>query len=124
MPLNVKGKFRNRDRKIDFSMPVIKFQENDVFFFYTPALDLTGYGKTEEEARTSFEETLGQFLDYATHKKTLSSELKKLGWKVSKKGVKSPSLKDMLIENSYLAEIFEGKAYTKFDQRISIPAFA
>jgi hypothetical protein len=35
-----------------------------------------------------------------------------------------PSLKDMLIENNYLAEIFEEKAYTKFDQSISLPAIA
>ena len=69
MPLNVKGNFQHRDNKIDFNVPVITFAEDGVFFFYSPALDITGYGKTEEEARSSFQETLGQFLDYATHKK-------------------------------------------------------
>jgi hypothetical protein len=28
----------------------------------------------------------------------------------------------MLIENNYLAEIFEEKAYTKFDHKVSLPA--
>jgi len=124
MPLNVKGNFQNNDSKVDFNMPVIIFQEDGFYFFYSPLLDLTGYGKTEDEARGSFEETLGQFFDYTTHKRTLSSELKKLGWKVTKKSLKSPTLKEMLIQNSYLAEIFEGKAYSKFDRTVSIPAIA
>lgn len=85
MGLEVKGNFRNRESKIRFNLPVIMFREEDVYFYYTPALDLTGYGKTEEEAKNSFQETLGQFLDYTTHKKTLLSELKKLSWNVKGK---------------------------------------
>jgi hypothetical protein len=124
MSLEIKGNFHNQKGKINFNLPVITFQENEVYFFYTPALDLTGYGKTEEEARTSFQETLGQFLDYTTNKKTLFEELKKLGWKVKKNSLVVPSLKDMIIENNYLAEIFEEKAYTKFHHTISLPAIA
>ena len=124
MSLEIKGNFGNQRGKINFNLPVIKFQEGDVYFFYTPALDLTGYGKTEEEAGTSFQETLGQFLDYTINKKTLFSELKKLGWKVKKNSLVVPSLKDMIIENNYLAEIFEEKAYTKFHHTVSLPAIA
>ena len=94
MGLGIKGNFHNRRSQIKFNLPIIKFQEEKVYFFYTPALDLTGYGKTEKEAKASFEETLSQFLDYTTNKKTLS------------------------------AEIFEEKAYTKFDHPISLPAIA
>ena len=69
MSLEIMGNFHNKKGKINFNLPVIKFQEEDVYFFYTPALDLTGYGKTEAEAKVSFQETLGQFLDYTTKKK-------------------------------------------------------
>lgn len=124
MSLEFRGNFSNQSGQINFNLPIIKFQEDDLYFFYTPALDLTGYGKTEEEAKTSLEETLGQFLDYTTNKKTLFSELKKLGWKVKKRVLVVPSLKDMIIGNDYLAEIFEQKAYTKFHHTVSLPAFA
>lgn len=124
MDLNISGDFKSKGSKVNFNLPVITFHEDGVFFFYTPALDLTGYGKTEEEAESSFEETLGQFLDYGTNKSTLFSELKKLGWKVSKKSVsKPPSLIDMINNNEYLAEIFEEKQYKKFHQTINLPAF-
>ena len=124
MAVNFKGNFRNKGSKVDFNLPVIKFKEDDVFFLYSPALDLTGYGVTEKEAQKSFEETLGQFLDYSTKKNTLLSELRKLGWKVSKKQLRSPSLVDMLSKNRYLAEIFEAKDYSKFKRKVSIPAIA
>jgi hypothetical protein len=120
----IQGNFKNLGNEVKFQLPIITFSEDGVFFFYTPALDLTGYGKTEEEAKSSFEETLGQFLDYTTHKKTLLSELKKLGWKVSKKTSRPPSLVEMINKNDYLAEIFEEKQYRKFHKTISLPAFA
>ncbi len=124
MGLEIKGNFRNKRNKVNFNLPVIKFQEDNLYFFYSPALDLSGYGNTEEEAKISFNETLGQFFDYTTNKKTLVSELKKLGWKVKGKSLTVPSLTEMIITNSYLAEIFEEKAYTKFHQTISLPAVA
>jgi len=124
MALNVRGKYRTKQKKVDFNLPVIKFEEDKVFFLYSPALDLTGYGKSEAEAQTSFEETLEQFLDYTINKKTLAAELKKLGWKISKTAMKSPSLTNMLMVNKYLAEIFEEKEYSKFDRTVSIPTFA
>ena len=71
MGLGIKGNFHNRRNLIKFNLPIIKFQEEKVYFFYTPALDLTGYGKTEKEAKASFEETLSQFLDYTTKQEDL-----------------------------------------------------
>jgi hypothetical protein len=124
MPGEIKGNFVNREGRINFNLPIIKFEEDNLFFFYTPALDLTGYGKTEAEAEQSFQQTLGQFLDYSTNNKTLYSELKKLGWIVKGKQVRVPSLKEMLINNQYLTEIFEEKNYSKFDQVVSLPAVA
>ena len=114
----------SKGNKVKFKLTVITFQEDGVFFYYTPALDLTGYGKTVDEAKESFSITLEQFLTYSTNKNTLFNELKKLGWKVSKKSVsKPPSLIDMINKNDYLATIFEEKQYSKIDQTISLPIF-
>lgn len=125
MSLNVQGNFKKGGNSVEFNLPIITFQEEGLYFYYTPVLDLTGYGKTDEEAKTSFEETISQFFDYAINKKTLFAELKKLGWKVSNRSVsKPPSLVDMLNKNNYLAEIFEEKQYKKFNHTVSIPAFA
>jgi hypothetical protein len=121
--MNIHGKFTNPGGGVKFNLPIITFQEDGIFFFYTPALDVTGYGHTEDEAKSSFEQTLEQFLDYTTKKKTLFAELKRLGWKVTKKSSTPPSLVEMLNDNNYLAEIFEEKQYRKFDQAISLPAF-
>lgn len=122
MSLHFKGNFKNRGNEVKFNLPVITFQEEGLYFYYSPPLDITGYGKTDDEAKASFEETLNQFFDYTTNKKTFLAELKRLGWKVSKAISQPPSLKDMINNNQYLAEIFEEKQYKKFDQTISIPA--
>jgi hypothetical protein len=124
MALNIQGQFKNSGGEVEFNLPVISFREEGLFFFYTPVLDLTGYGKTEAEAQQSFNETLSQFFDYATNKKTLFSELEKLGWKTSnKKKPKAPSLIDMINSNEYLAGIFEEKEYQKSNQTVRVPSF-
>lgn len=123
--MDIAGNFKNRVNQVRFNLPVISFMEENVHFLYTPALDLTGYGNTEEEALRSFEETIGQFLEYGINKKTLEKELKKLGWIFTKKKIsKAPSLVDMITHNKYLAEIFEEKQYKKFDRTFDIPALA
>lgn len=125
MDFRVKGNFKNDKAGVDFNLPMITFEENSVFFAYSPALDLTGYGNTEEEAKKSFDETLTQFFDYCTNKKTFFGELEKLGWKVSKTRASAPpTLVDMINKNDYLADIFEQKQYKKVHQTVKIPAFA
>lgn len=107
------------------SLTVIAFQEDGIHFVYAPAMDLTGYGNTIEEARASFEQTLEQFVNYSMNKQTFFVELKKLGWKISKKKASiPPSLVDMINKNEYLAKIFEEKQYTKFNKDINLPVYA
>jgi hypothetical protein len=125
MDFRIKGNFKNKTGGVDFNLPLITFKEDNVFFAYSPALDLSGYGNSEEKAKASFDETLTQFFDYTTNKKTFVKELEKLGWKVSKNKASSPpSLIDMVNRNQYLAEIFEEKQYSKSYKTINIPAFA
>jgi predicted ribosome quality control (RQC) complex YloA/Tae2 family protein len=121
---NLSANFHNQSSRINFDLPALAFEEENVHFIYSPALDLTGYGKTEEEAQQSFKEALDQFFDYTTNKKTFEQELRRLGWKIQKNRSKAPSLVDMINQNDYLKEIFEEKQYRKFNQTVSMPAFA
>lgn len=95
---------------------------------YAPALDLFGYGKTKKEAKESFEITLDEFVRYTVNKGTLIPELKRLGWEVlkSKKKPKliAPSLSSLLSDNEQFNELFNEGEYHKYDQQVSIPAFA
>lgn len=52
------------------------FREDDNFIAYSPALDLSGYGKTEEDARNSFNIVLKEYFDYAINEGTLYEDLK------------------------------------------------
>lgn len=58
-------------------------KEEGINYIYSPALDLTGYGKNVKEAKESFEVTLKEFIDYTDNKKTIFDELEHLGWLVN-----------------------------------------
>ena len=99
----------NKGNHIDLGLILLAFEEDNIHFFYSPAFDLTGYGKTEKEAHESFQLALSEFLRYTVNKKTLFNELERLGWKIkrSKKITSVPSLEDLASSNEYLAEILE-----------------
>lgn len=65
-------------RKVKVSLSVIEFKEDNIYFVYSPALDLTGYDRTLKGAHRSFEETLSYFLEYTLENQTLEAELKRL----------------------------------------------
>jgi hypothetical protein len=125
MDLHFSGNYTNQTGgEVVCNLTVITFEEDGVYFVYAPAMDLTGYGESLEEAKSSFEQTLEQFVNYGMNKNTFFRELKKLGWKISKKKASvPPSLVDMINKNEYLARIFEEKQYTKSHQNISLPAY-
>lgn len=118
------GHYRNGRNAIDVKLSLIEFEEDGLHFVYSPALDLTGYGKTELEAQDSYGQAMEEFLRYTTTKKTILKELGRLGWKISKKKmVAAPSLTELIQSRDYLVEIFTEKQYRKKDQTVSIPAF-
>ena len=96
-------------------MSLIEFQEDDVTIIYSPALDLTGYGYTQEEAKKSFSETLHEFFRYTNDKKTTDEVLKDLGWSVrgSKKKPKfsPPKDSDLVHTNPLYNDIVNNKNY-------------
>ena len=121
----VSGQWDQGNNHVNVQLTLILFEEDSEFFVYTPSLDLSGYGESEDEARKSFAETLDAFLQYTANKKTLPKVLTRLGWNVkSRKRIKSPALVDMVNNNEYLAEIFEEKQYKKVHETVKMPVFA
>jgi len=113
---------------INTKLSLLSFKEDGAYIIYSPALDLSGYGNTEEEAKESFQVVLEEFITYCMNKKTFYEELKRLGWHI--KGgktdpeIKSPDWTDLLKNNPELEDILENKQFTKFNQEVNLPAFA
>jgi predicted RNase H-like HicB family nuclease len=76
---------------------VLIVQEEECFVAYCPALELSSYGKTEAEAKKSFDEAMGIFLEETERKGTLEKVLLALGWTLKQK----PSFKYQPPELSY-----------------------
>ena len=73
----------NKDEKhLRINVDLFEFDEDGVHFFYSPALDIAGYGDNKEEAIKSFELTVEEFFHHTHEKGTLEAELKRLGWKM------------------------------------------
>jgi hypothetical protein len=110
---------------INFRLPFIAFQESGSLVIYCPALDLSGYGATEKEAEESFKISMDEYFKYTLNKKTLFSDLQRLGWKVFKNGKKPltpPDLSSLLAENENFSRIFNRHSFRKFVKTVSIPA--
>jgi hypothetical protein len=127
MPNKVGHEAHYNDGKhtVNVKLSLIEFEEDGLFFVYSPALDLTGYGKTHEEARDSYNIAMEEFIKYTTNKKTAAEVLSNLGWNVSKKkSISAPSLSELLQTRGYLEEIFTERQFRKTDEEVSIPSFA
>lgn len=123
--LNLSTKLKN-EAEVNVTVGLFQFEENGRTIIYSPAFDLSGYGNSAEEAKTSFQITMEEFFRYTLNKKTLFKELKRLGWiikegKSKNRNIKIPDLANLITENDYLAEILNEKQFTKFDQTIAMP---
>lgn len=109
------GVFGNDKYNINVGLTLYFWKEDDFYFVYSPALDLTGYGKSEEDAKSSFEITLGEFVKYTANKKTIYDELEALGWTVNRKKnrVHAPDTNELLADNEEFQHILS-KGGVKF----------
>lgn len=119
-----KGKWESGYNTIDMKIPVIIFEEDGSLIVYCPALDVSGYGETEEEAKKSFKLSLGEFFTYTLNKKTFRSELQRMGWSLRKskyKPIHPPSFTELLSKNQNFSRIFNDYPFRKIDENIAIP---
>lgn len=105
------AKYSDGKKNVELNVSIFLWEEDSVFYVYSPALDITGYGLSKEEARESFETVLQEFIVYTHNKKTIFKELENLGWAVNKKKkrVVSPDFEDMLSENEHFKYLYKSK---------------
>ena len=126
--VNFSAKLKNPKAIVDTHLSLLSFIEDDIYYLYSPELDIYGYGQSESQARDSFTVTFKETMSYMVNKNTLADELKSLGWTVkkNKKGVLySPPLFSHLIkENEEVRNIVNNKVYTKYNHAVQLPAVA
>lgn len=116
------AKYTDGRRKVEFNVSIFLWEEESIFYVYSPALDLTGYGKSKEEARESFETVMNEFVKYTHNKKTIFQELENLGWAVNKrkKRVVSPDFEDMLSENEHFKHLYKSKDLVRDSSNVNL----
>ena len=94
----IKASINRGDHLVNINLNILSFEEAGIYYVYSPALDLTGYGNSEIEAKNSFQVMLEKFIHYTENKKTVYKELERLGWTVNtkKKRVHPPLEEEML----------------------------
>lgn len=121
------GEWSKPGRKVQVNVPLIVFEEDGQQIAFCPALDLLGYGNSEQEAIQTFSISLGEYLLYTTNKGILGTDLKAHGWTV-KKSLKKPMIpQDMgflLSSNEEFSRVFNTHEYRKLNHSIELPACA
>ncbi len=111
--------------KLKAHLDLYPFLENNIHIIYCPALDMSGYGETADDARKSFEEIFTTTMAYMVNKNSIHNDLKKHGWNVRGKkpyDLKSPKFEDMYKTNKDFKDIIDNKPYQKIYKDICIPA--
>ncbi len=103
---------------LSFSLSVILYEEDKIHYAYCAALDILGYGNTEEEAKKSFGIMVEEILADAVSKGTLTALLKCYGWKQNR----PPKTSDLIAHSSVLADIVDNKTYRTIKEKITLPS--
>lgn len=116
------AKYSDGKQDVEFSISIFLWEEESIFYVYSPALDLTGYGLTKKEARESFETVLEEFIKYTHNKKTIFKELENLGWAVNKrrKRVVSPDFEDLLSDNEHFRHLYKSKDLIRDSSNVNL----
>ncbi len=122
--IQFEGDIGLNDKVFHVGLSLIEFKENDVIIIYSPALNLSGYGYTVEEAKDSFNIALHEFLRYTTSQNTFDEVLKELGWSI-KGGKKNPQIKpplnsDLIATNPLFNEIVNSKSYRVYNEDVEL----
>lgn len=67
-------------RSISFNLPVSFFMQGSEVIAYTPALDISTYGKSKADAQKNFEELVDTFFESFDDARELRQVLESLGW--------------------------------------------
>lgn len=110
------NKIVNRNGSLSVTLDVYVFMDGDSYIAYSPALDLSGYGYSEDEAKQSFSIVMDEYISYGLSRRTLVKDLRAHGWKVrslKQRKMSAPSFDVMLKSNDVFKDILEHKEYRK-----------
>ncbi len=117
-------KIKVTHESVSSELAIFLFKEDGNYIAYSPALDLSGYGKTEEEARKSFNVVLNEYFDYCISEGTLCKDLEAHGWSFKKHEVETPKISVLISRNQELSNILDKKDFKKYHEPINVPTFA
>ncbi len=118
------GKLSSKTQRktVEIKVDIIEYDEEEIYYIYSPALDLIGYGDTLPAARESWELVLAEYVQYALNKKTLFKDLESRGWQVKKKNFVQPPTFSWLLENyEGLSDIYNRHDFKKTTRPITMP---
>jgi len=107
---------------VSIGVPVYLWEEEGIWYALAPALDMTGYGKSEQEAKRSFEVMMEEFVAYTHRKKTIFQVLENLGWTTNKKKkrVAAPQLEDLIKENEDVKAAVERPGVKVWNRKLEL----
>lgn len=76
------NKIISKDGNIKVTLDVYLFMDGDTYIAYSPALDLSGYGMSESEAKDSFSIVMEEYINYGLSHRTLVKDLRAHRWNV------------------------------------------
>lgn len=110
------NKIVNHNGNLSVTLDVYVFMDGDSYIAYSPALDLSGYGESEDAAKESFAIVMDEYISYGLSRKTLVKDLRAHGWKVrslKQRKMSAPSFDVLLRNNDVFKDILENKEYRK-----------
>ncbi|KKW32484.1 MAG: hypothetical protein UY77_C0023G0013 [Candidatus Uhrbacteria bacterium GW2011_GWA2_53_10] len=93
------------EQHISYKLPVTIFRGGKHFVAYSPAVDLSSSGKSEQEARRMFTEAVEILFEELTDMGTLDIVLKDLGWTKAKGHFQPPEIVDHSVMNIQVATV-------------------
>lgn len=123
--MNFVNKISNDGSSLNVTVDVYLFKDGDSYISYSPALDLSGYGATEQEAKESFSIVIDEYISYGVSNGTLIKDLRAHGWKIrsfKQRKISAPSFDTLLQGNDMFRDILQNKEYRKVSEPFPIIA--
>ena len=114
-----KQKIRKTKNATLVNVDVLLIKEGEYFVAYCPALEVSSYGKTEEEAKSGFDEAFEIFIHETEKRGSFEKALLKLGW--SLKQLPVPSYIPPTKKRTAVSRPGRQKLADRFKERVALP---